>query len=199
MSPYQASRWQEPTTRQMLATGEPLNCGPGPNSESKADQATLFRLAYSSANFSDVRRHLLRAKHDPQGRRYGRSFPNDHGRREVPSRRQLWHGRRSADNENEYVGMDNDIFRTTSVRPMQDRWGLGSTYCLWQRAPQRRQLRALRRLGADDQLCGRCEYFPNARHSQRRYGRGHVEARCLLIFSDLYCSRVRMIRFLLRP
>ncbi len=34
----------------------------------------------------------------------------------------------AADNENEYVGMDNDIGRTTYKPPMQDRWGLGDTF-----------------------------------------------------------------------
>jgi prepilin-type processing-associated H-X9-DG protein len=37
-------------------------------------------------------------------------------------------GNVGADNENEYVGMDNDIFRTTCQAPMQDRWGLNNTF-----------------------------------------------------------------------
>jgi prepilin-type N-terminal cleavage/methylation domain-containing protein len=36
-------------------------------------------------------------------------------------------GKVGADNENMYVGFDNDIGRTTSKPPMQDRWGLNDT------------------------------------------------------------------------
>jgi prepilin-type N-terminal cleavage/methylation domain-containing protein/prepilin-type processing-associated H-X9-DG protein len=36
-------------------------------------------------------------------------------------------GKVGADNENMYVGFDNDIGRTTSKSPMQDRWGINDT------------------------------------------------------------------------
>ena len=52
----------------------------------------------------------------------------------------------AADNENEYVGMDNDIGRTTYRAPIQTAGGV-ATARLLAGASQRRQLRALRRLG----------------------------------------------------
>ena len=56
-----------------------------------------------------------------------------------------------ADNENEYVGMDNDIGRTTYKPPMQDRWGVNDTFAFGSPS-QRCELRSLRRVDHFHQL-----------------------------------------------
>ena len=99
-------------------------------------------------------------------------------------------GADAADNENQYSGFDNDLYRVTGGPPpasangtptnpydppKQDRANLTDWYGFGSRAPQLRQLRVLRRLGNQHQLLCRSGNFLPARLPQRRPACGHVE------------------------
>ena len=55
---------------------------------------TAILLLCASSNLQHVLRHLLRAEHDPQGRRHGRPLLHTLARRKVPCHKLLRHGQR---------------------------------------------------------------------------------------------------------
>ena len=123
--PYQGFKVARTDYAVNVGDGGTVELGPGPNSESKSDQASYFgsRTLSNFATFDGICFEQSTIRKDDvtdglsQTIMAGEKYlgADNYGTGGV-----------AADNENEYVGMDNDIFRTTSVRPMQDRWGLGS-------------------------------------------------------------------------
>ena len=72
-----------------------------------------------------------------------------------------------ADNENEYVGMDNDIGRTTYRAPMQDRWGVNDTFAYGSAHPNAANFVFCDGSVFFDQLQRRCGDLPPPRHPLR--------------------------------
>ncbi len=97
--------------------------GPGPNTVSKSDQASYFqgRTLSGFATLDGVTFEQSTIRKDDvtdglsQTIMIGEKYlgADSYGTGHV-----------GADNENEYVGFDNDTFRTTGLPPKQDRWGL---------------------------------------------------------------------------
>ncbi len=80
-------------------------------------------------------------------------------------------GADAADNENAYVGMDNDLYRVSGGgTPMQDTPGIGDTLVYGSAALWRSELRILRRIGTHDLVLDRPGNSRHAQQSQRRPG-----------------------------
>ena len=109
----------------MSAIGQGNEIGAGPASNSLSDQSLVFyrRKATNPQTYHGISFEQSTIRKDDitsglsttllAGEKYlGQTYGT---------------GNVAADNENEYVGFDNDIGRNTYKAPMQDRWGVGDS------------------------------------------------------------------------
>ena len=185
------SWWQEPTTRSIVAMRRgptKYNAGPGNGADAMVNgtltaSARLPRPAYFGPIPSHVNQQLQRT--------HGISFEQSTIRKDditdglsqtilvgekYLAASSYGTGNVGADNENEYVGFDNDTGRTTYRAPMQDRWGLDDPDAFGSAHPNAANFVLCDGSVITDQLCGRSEYFPHARHAQRRPARGYEQS-----------------------